>query len=55
MSFELFYAVIGAPLLMLHGGLATVGITRLLERREQRLYDGDGRRRLDGSGASIGR
>ena len=48
MSFELFYAVIGAPLLMLLGGLATVGITKLLERRERRLYDTDGRPRLAG-------
>lgn len=46
MSFELFYATIGAPLLILFGGLATVGITRLLERREHRLYDKDGRRRI---------
>jgi hypothetical protein len=45
MSFELFYAVIGAPLLMLLGGLATVGITKLLERRERRLYRKDGRPR----------
>ena len=48
MSFELFYAIIGAPLLMLLGGLATVGITKLLERRERRLYDDHGYPRAQG-------
>lgn len=50
MSFELFYATIGAPLVMLFGGLATVGITKLLERRERRLYDSDGWPRIPGDG-----
>ena len=51
MSFELFYAVIGAPLLMLFGGLATVAITELLERRERRLYDSQGWPRAQGDGS----
>lgn len=50
MSFELFYATMGAPLLMLFGGLAMVGITKRLERRERRLYDSDGWPRTPGDG-----
>jgi hypothetical protein len=48
MSYELFYATIGAPLLMFLGGLATIGITKLLERRERRLYDDRGYPRVQG-------
>ena len=42
MSFELFYAVFSAPLLMLSAGVLAVAMHRLQDRRDRRLDDEQG-------------
>ena len=46
MTWEIFYAVLGAPLLMLLAGLSMVVVHQILERRERRLYDERGYPRI---------
>ena len=48
MSWQLVYAVFGAPLLMLLAGLAAVWIHSAIERRDRRLYDDRGYLRVRG-------
>ncbi len=51
MTWELAYAVFGAPLLLVVFGFVMLRVTRFLERRERRTYDDAGRPRIAGGPA----